>query len=305
VISRMYEEDRHRCIHQRTDETANLAKVQNRGKRTLLPNPITCGNCNKPGHAAAQCYSKGGGMEGQGPRQWKKREQEEKEKEKKESVHQATEDLAFAVSLQPNGFPSHAWLADSAASSHIANDIQMFTSLSPDHISIKSVGATAQSLGRGSITLTLKIGDKSIPITLNDVLYVPSAPNCLLSLGRIDKTPGAKICWKGNGVILIEKSVIRVKSTDNYVYLVHGKADLHTDYPPIPKPLHEMASLATAMKISWNEAHRRLGHISISSMKTLLNGNMITGLEVDQSTDPSIQCESCIQAKATHQSFPI
>ena len=310
VISRIYEEDRRRRIHQ-TDETANLANVHNRGKRTLPPNPITCGNCNKPGHAAAQCYSKGGGMEGQGPRQRKKREQEEKkEKEKKkESVHQATEsqEIAFAALPRTTVFPSHAWLADTAASSHIANDIRMFSSLSPSDVSIQGVGLTSNALGRGSVTLTSKIGDKYIPIKLNDVIYAPFAPNCLLSLGRIDKTPGAKICWKGDGIILIEKSgqpVIRAKSTDNYVYLVHGKADLYSNHPPIPKPLQETVSLAMTPTISWNEAHRRLGHISISSMKTLLNGNMITGLEVEKSANPSIQCESCIQAKAAHQSFP-
>ena len=39
-------------------------------------------------------------------------------------------------------------------------------------------------------------------------------------------------------------------------------------------------------------------------MKTLFNNNLITGLEVERSTDPSIQCTSCIQVKAVHQSFP-
>ena len=29
----------------------------------------TCKNCNKPGHSRPDCYSKGGGKEGQGPQQ--------------------------------------------------------------------------------------------------------------------------------------------------------------------------------------------------------------------------------------------
>ena len=33
----------------------------------------TCDNCHKPGHKGADCWSKGGGKEGQGPRQKKKR----------------------------------------------------------------------------------------------------------------------------------------------------------------------------------------------------------------------------------------
>jgi hypothetical protein len=53
----------------------------------------------------------------------KKHEQEKEKKGKKESVHQATksQDITFAASLTI--FLSHAWLADSAASSHIVNDI--------------------------------------------------------------------------------------------------------------------------------------------------------------------------------------
>jgi hypothetical protein len=147
-------------------------------------------------------------MEGQGPRQHKKREQEEEKEKKKESIHQATEsqEIAFTALPWSTVFPSHAWLADSAASSHIANDIRMFSSLSPSHVSIQGVGLTSNALGRGSVTLTSKIGNKYIPIKLNDVIYAPSALNCLLSLGRIDKTPGAKICWKGDSIILIEKS---------------------------------------------------------------------------------------------------
>ncbi|KAJ3858338.1 hypothetical protein EV359DRAFT_87888 [Lentinula novae-zelandiae] len=31
--------------------------------------PITCHNCSKPGHIARKCWAKGGGMEGQGPKQ--------------------------------------------------------------------------------------------------------------------------------------------------------------------------------------------------------------------------------------------
>ena len=105
-------------------------------------------------------------MEGQGPRQRKKREEEEKKE--KESVNQATkQNIAFTALLPPTIFPSHAWLANSAASSHIANDIRMFSLLSPSHVSIQGVGSKALAPGHGSVTLTLKINNRSIPITVN------------------------------------------------------------------------------------------------------------------------------------------
>jgi transposase InsO family protein len=55
-------------------------------------------------------------------------------------------------------------------------------------------------------------------------------------------------------------------------------------------------------KLSWDEAHRRLRHISLTSMRALTH--IVTGLEIDESMDPVLNCESCIQAKAAHQSFP-
>src|SRR5260370_24023861 len=69
VISRIFEEEQQRRIHkEQQDEVANLAQAHNRGKRTLpKSDSITCNNCKKPGHSAAQCYAKGGGSEGQGP----------------------------------------------------------------------------------------------------------------------------------------------------------------------------------------------------------------------------------------------
>ena len=38
---------------------------------------ITCKNCHRPGHGQPDCYSKGGGKEGQGPKQRKKAKDKE------------------------------------------------------------------------------------------------------------------------------------------------------------------------------------------------------------------------------------
>ncbi len=69
VISWIFKEEQWHCIHkEQQDEVANLAQAHNHGKRTLpKSDSITCNNCKKPGHSAAQCYVKGGGSEGQGP----------------------------------------------------------------------------------------------------------------------------------------------------------------------------------------------------------------------------------------------
>jgi hypothetical protein len=65
VISTLQDEGQRRS-KAHPSEVANVAAVHNRGKRTLPSGAIICGNCQKPGHAAAQCYAKGGGSEGHG-----------------------------------------------------------------------------------------------------------------------------------------------------------------------------------------------------------------------------------------------
>jgi hypothetical protein len=55
---------------------------------------------------------------------------------------------------------------------------------------------------------------------------------------------------------------------------------------------------------SWDEAHWKLGHISLTSMKALLIDNSISGLLVDTSVEPTIHCEACIQSKIAHTPFP-
>ena len=189
IISRIMEEDRRRKSRDTHDEVANMA-AQNRGKRAN-PNGKYCTNCKRTNHTKEECFSKGGGKEGQGPRQLakKKRDQEKKEKDEKEKKDKETANpviepnLAFASQPMFNSiFPRDAWLADSGASSHIANDIQMFNSITLAKIPIQGIGSTIEALGRGTVTLISKLGSWHIPIILNDVIYAPNAPNCLLSL---------------------------------------------------------------------------------------------------------------------------
>jgi hypothetical protein len=71
VIHRIMEEDQRRKSRDDVDEVANLA-AHNRGKRPIPTTGLICGNPNckhKEGHSTAQCYAKGGGSEGKGPRQ--------------------------------------------------------------------------------------------------------------------------------------------------------------------------------------------------------------------------------------------
>ncbi|KAF9515393.1 hypothetical protein BS47DRAFT_1293989 [Hydnum rufescens UP504] len=57
------------CKHEKTkqNEVANQAFNHGKCSNSVGNSGPPCTNCRKPGHMKEKCYSKGGGMEGQGP----------------------------------------------------------------------------------------------------------------------------------------------------------------------------------------------------------------------------------------------
>ena len=49
-----------------------------RGKKKSMPNAAKCKNCKGSGHNKANCWAKGGGKEGQGPRSWRGKREEKR-----------------------------------------------------------------------------------------------------------------------------------------------------------------------------------------------------------------------------------
>jgi hypothetical protein len=80
LIAFIIEEAQHHVINEDQTKSADLALAA-RAKKTSKPRQkkkdkqkldVTCENCDRPGHSNPDCWSKGGGKEGQGPRQKKK-----------------------------------------------------------------------------------------------------------------------------------------------------------------------------------------------------------------------------------------
>ena len=80
LITFIIKEAQHQLINNNRAKTAEstlaahmkkTSKPEERKKDKPKSN-VTCKNCNRPGHSKDDCWSKGGGKEGQGPRQKKK-----------------------------------------------------------------------------------------------------------------------------------------------------------------------------------------------------------------------------------------
>ena len=85
LIEFLIEEASHHVINDERSKNSNHALMASRKKggkgkqkkkkdgtkEKTDESEITCYNCNKPGHKQFECWAKGGGKEGQGPRQKK------------------------------------------------------------------------------------------------------------------------------------------------------------------------------------------------------------------------------------------
>ena len=71
LIAFLIEEAQHRVINDernKNSEQALAAKGEGKDKALSADSEITCHNCSNKGHKKADCWAKGGGKEGQGPR---------------------------------------------------------------------------------------------------------------------------------------------------------------------------------------------------------------------------------------------
>ena len=157
-------------------------KVQGKQSKGGQPGATkgNCRNCGKKGHYVADCWAKGGGKEGQMPK-WFKAPKE------KDSAKQTDErDFAFmANNMALASISASDWLADSAATTHIARQRTDFESYTAETSDIEGItpGASLRTHGRGNVPVEFKVKDKSYSATLQDVKHAPNAPNNIISIG--------------------------------------------------------------------------------------------------------------------------
>ena len=101
--------------------------------------------------------------------------------------------------------------------------------------------------GHGNVKIKFQFDGKIFVHQLQDVLYVPGVPNCLLSLNRIDDGGGSVdfkggVCWiKDKGEKVIGKGYKHQR-----LYMLFTRAIL---------PKIEKANYASTRKLTWDQWH--------------------------------------------------
>ena len=251
-------------------------------------------NCKKKGHIEAECWAKGGGREGQGPKGRKGSGKRNRANQAQE-VNSSLNDVAYMATTYGE-ISKYDWLLDCGSTTHICTAREAFTDFIPCNETLNGVGEKGTAvLGRGTVNVRFEVDGKEYIHHLRNTLYTPNAPNCLVSLSRLDDASGKVefdkgMCW----IKSRDGKVVGTGQKHHRLYLLQARAILSK----------EQANLATTGKHTWDQWHRRYGHISIATLRQLDKEGLVNGLKIDQSSIPSQSCVACIQAKQAHQPFP-
>ena len=263
-----------------------------------------CTNCKRRGHVQEDCWAKGGGQEGGGPKRGQGRGKEraaaaddsadieawaaiteiEWEGEGEES-----QQAAAAASGARTSKEVESELYDSGASRHMSPFRHRFITYHP--IDPRPITAADKrvfyAVGMGDLQIEVPNGESSSSVTLKDVLHAPDMALTIVSIGRITKS-GCAVTFEGD--------ICRIKRGGKTIGVVPASANglYRVDHS-------EMAGSATT-DVSLLSLHRRLGHISADAIRTLVRQGAVTGINlVDNGR--TIDCESCEYAKTTRKAI--
>ena len=157
---------------------------------------------------------------------WKKKLRRNETNEVEET--NAMEEIAFTITEETDSSEAqkasyqHDWLADSATTSHITNQRSAFTTFQPlTNISVRGVGdVTTKAKGCGTVELESECNGVTYLLKLEDVLYIPTNRNNLISLGRWDNAGGCHMGGKGTLTLIAKnrKHVAIGRRINNHLY---------------------------------------------------------------------------------------
>jgi transposase InsO family protein len=309
---------KHCAVHGYTYHSTDECHAKRNNQRGTNPGPSTvkdirneqaqplCYNCQQYGHMAKQCHN---------PRKERANTAIDEHKNSQHQ-HQAQKfptqlrseytgcavdsEETLIAACQPPETPKWYWVLDQGATSHYVNNMDMLTHIqeltTPTSIRVAN-GQTVTATHTGESTLTHD-GKK---LVLKNVKYCNQLTDNLLSVSKLDKN-GAELRTKnGKTEIIYGNTVVAVAKMVGNLYYVQSDTNIHDTAHTIKD------QVATA---NYKLLHSRLGHLSLSSIKSLCTedayaDNKLTAAELEQISNDSNECicEACQLGKSHRLPF--
>jgi gag-polypeptide of LTR copia-type/GAG-pre-integrase domain len=311
LVAFIIEEAQHWVINNectKNAESALAAHTKKPGKpkgkkKDKAQSDITCENCKKPGHAKPDCYSKGGGKEGQGPLQRRKGNAKEPDTavvaadddNNKLFTFTCTSDYAAVANGLDILKSKLGTCIDSGATHNYCPNHSKFSNYQSIECKITMAdGWSLSTIGIGNLHVKLPNGSQKTKIMFKGAIHAPEMAFMLLSISRLDKA-GYMVTFN-RGMCTIKNphswTVATIPHSDGLYKIMAGK---------LVNPV-KLANV-TSDKMSITEMHKKLGHIAHSAVKHAIANNLITGIDLNLNSKPDF-CEACAKAKSARQPFP-
>ena len=144
------------------------------------------------------------------------------------------------------------------------------------------------AIGTGDLQIDVPNGNTTTPVLLKDTLHAPDMALTIISIGRITET-GNSVIFKDRTCKIINKSgrtVGSIPASSNGLFKVEHA--------------HAAYNASALEQVDIHSLHRRLGHISADSIRSLIRNNAITGIQLIDDGSPII-CDSCEYARMTRK----
>ena len=311
LIAFIIEEAHHRVINDERNKNAESALAarskgtgkSNKKRKNKSKQNVTCDNCHIDGHTKEQCYSKGGGSEGQGPKQKAKAKAKESETAVVATNDEEGDLFAFTCTSDYVAMADQLEVPksrlgtciDSGASRDYCPDRSKFSNYKAIQRKITTAdGRTLKAIGSGDLHLELPNGSGKTKIVFKNAIHAPDMAFTLISISRLDEagysvTFNKRMCTvkKPNG-----KTIATIPHADGLYKIAttsHSKAGTTAN--------------AASIKMSISEAHRKLGHVAHSAIRHAVTKGFISGIELDDDSKVEF-CEACAKAKSIRLPYP-
>ncbi|CAL1409822.1 unnamed protein product [Linum trigynum] len=189
------------------------------------------------------------------------------------------------------------WFLDSGCSNHMTGNKKWFTDLNTSAACTVRLGNNTrlEVAGKGTVKLTVN----QLPITIQDVFYVPALKSNLLSMGQWQEKGLAFLIKHGSCKNFHEEKglLFETEMKSNKMFVLHATANPVSDQSSI-QCLQTSGSRDSPVSL-W---HRRFGHLNNQSFHMLSKKGLVAGLP--QLNGETGVCSVCLVGKQTRQPFP-
>lgn len=269
----------------------------------LVADSVKCANCGKPGHTKPDCWSKGGGKEGQGPghsHSWRSKGTGEALAKVAADVEVA-DAFAFAVNTDftkasAQSLPRLTCILDSGASQHFDPCCNNFITFR--EIALKPISSADERVfhttGEGNVRVMTVHGGKSVQFLLRDVLYAPSIPHALISVSCAAHV-GLRVQFEKDSCCVLS-------SSGQTMFIVPEQQGL---YPLLPtsglSSIARTHALAATTGLTLHELHHRMEHAYTPALKKMVQDDVVVGVHLKNMD--LVFCEICAKAKQPREPF--